>query len=49
MNGKKSKKIPLFVSIPHSGIKIPPEAYWLKGVDSYILMCDTDAFVDDSL
>ena len=47
MNGKKSKKISLFVSIPHSGIKIPPETYWLKGIDFYILMCDTDAFVDD--
>ena len=47
MNGKKSKKIPLFVSIPHSGIKIPSEAYWLREIDSHILMCDTDAFVDD--
>lgn len=37
----------LFVSIPHSGIQIPPEAVWLKKVPSSVLMCDVDAFVDD--
>ncbi len=42
-----NNNIPLFMSIPHSGIKTPPEAYWLKGLDSSVLMCDVDAFVDD--
>ncbi len=37
----------LFVSIPHSGIKIPPEAVWLKDMPFSILMCDVDAFVDE--
>ena len=44
----KSKNIfPLFVSIPHSGVKIPPEADWLKIIPPSILMCDVDDFVDD--
>ena len=37
----------LFVSIPHSGIQVPPEAVWLKKAPSSVLMCDVDAFVDD--
>ncbi|MCY4321724.1 MAG: N-formylglutamate amidohydrolase [Bdellovibrionaceae bacterium] len=41
------KDIPLFVSIPHSGFKIPKEAYWLKNLPFSILMCDVDAYVDD--
>lgn len=48
VNNKKTKtKIPLFVSIPHSGVKIPFEAHWLRAIDSSVLMCDVDAFVDD--
>ena len=38
--------LPLFASIPHSGIKIPPEADWLKDIPPSILKEDTDAFVD---
>ena len=41
-NGKKNARIPLIASIPHSGVKIPPEAHWLKQVNSHILMCDVD-------
>ena len=40
-------KIPLLVSIPHSGLKIPPPAYWLKNLDPLLLMCDVDAYVDE--
>ena len=44
MSGKNQV---LFVSIPHSGIKIPSEAYWLKQLSHQTLMCDVDAFVDE--
>ena len=37
----------LFVSIPHSGRKIPKEAYWLKGLPRAILNCDIDAYIDE--
>ena len=37
----------LFASIPHSGLNIPKEAYWLKGLSFETLMCDPDAFVDE--
>ena len=48
MDKEKNKNIfPLFVSIPHSGVKIPPEASWLKVIHPSVLMCDVDAFVDD--
>ncbi|MBE8221908.1 MAG: N-formylglutamate amidohydrolase [Bdellovibrionales bacterium] len=36
----------LFVSIPHSGEKIPKEAVWLADKDKDILLCDIDRFVD---
>lgn len=35
-----------FVSIPHSGEKVPPEAEWLRGLPEPILMCDIDRYVD---
>jgi len=38
--------IPFFMSIPHSGEKVPPEATWLKGLPEKILMCDVDRYVD---
>lgn len=38
---------PFFVSIPHSGTQIPPEADWLKSIPPSTLMCDVDSFVDD--
>lgn len=37
----------LFVSIPHSGLKIPLEAKWLKKIPFEVLMCDPDAYVDE--
>lgn len=39
-------KNPLFVTIPHSGEKIPDEAEWLKGLSEPVQMCDVDRFVD---
>ena len=48
MNKKPKKNtFSLFVSIPHSKVKIPPEADWLKEISPSVLMCDVDAFVDD--
>ena len=35
------------MSIPHSGLKIPQPAEWLKKIPKPLLMCDVDAFVDD--
>ena len=37
---------PFFLSIPHSGERIPSEAKWLQGLPEPILMCDVDRFVD---
>lgn len=37
---------PLFVSIPHSGEQVPPEATWLQGLPEVVLMCDVDRYVD---
>lgn len=42
----KAKKIPLLVSIPHSGEKVPDFCEWLKAMPEPILMCDVDRFVD---
>lgn len=37
---------PFFISIPHSGERVPPEADWLSGLPEVVLMCDVDRFVD---
>ena len=37
----------LFASIPHSGLKIPPEVDWLQGLPFETLMCDPDAYIDE--
>jgi N-formylglutamate deformylase len=37
---------PFFISIPHSGERIPPEAAWLHGLPEPIVMCDVDRYVD---
>lgn len=37
---------PFFVSIPHSGERVPEEADWLKNLPEVILMRDVDRFVD---
>lgn len=41
-----SQTIPLFVSIPHSGERIPDQASWLKNLPEEILMADVDRYVD---
>lgn len=38
--------IPLFISCPHSGEKLPLEANWLQGLDKITLLRDVDRFVD---
>ena len=35
-----------FISIPHSGERVPPEAVWLQGLPEGVLMCDVDRYVD---
>lgn len=37
---------PFFVTIPHSGETIPPEATWLQGLPEVVLLRDVDRFVD---
>lgn len=37
---------PLFVSIPHSGEKVPADCTWLQSLPETILMCDVDRYVD---
>jgi N-formylglutamate deformylase len=37
---------PFFISIPHSGERVPAEADWLQGLPESVLMCDVDRFVD---
>lgn len=37
---------PFFISIPHSGERVPAEADWLLGLPETVLMCDVDRFVD---
>lgn len=41
-----SQTIPLFVSIPHSGERIPPQTPWLSLLSEEILMSDVDRYVD---
>lgn len=43
---KGFKEVPLLVTIPHSGEKVPPQAPWLNGLPEEILMCDVDRYVD---
>lgn len=37
---------PFFISIPHSGERVPSEAPWLQGLPEPVLMCDIDRYVD---
>lgn len=41
-----SQTIPLFVSIPHSGEKVPLQTPWLLNLPQEILMSDVDRYVD---
>lgn len=38
--------LPFFVSIPHSGEKVPDFCTWLTNLPESILMCDVDRYVD---
>lgn len=38
---------PFFISVPHAGETVPPEASWLKGLPETVLMCDVDRYVDE--
>ena len=38
--------IPFFVTIPHSGEKVPDFCSWLQGLPEETLMCDVDRYVD---
>ncbi|PIS09734.1 MAG: formiminoglutamase [Bdellovibrio sp. CG10_big_fil_rev_8_21_14_0_10_47_8] len=40
------KQRPFFVTIPHSGEKVPEFCDWLQTLPEEILMCDVDRFVD---
>jgi len=37
---------PFFLTIPHSGERVPPEVTWLANLPETTLMCDVDRFVD---
>ncbi|WP_291516255.1 N-formylglutamate amidohydrolase [Bdellovibrio sp. ArHS] len=39
-------EVPLIVTIPHSGEKIPSQTPWLNSLPEEILMCDVDRYVD---
>ena len=41
-----SQQVPLFITIPHSGEKVPELCSWLKNLDETVLMCDVDRYVD---
>ncbi|NQZ00973.1 MAG: N-formylglutamate amidohydrolase [Bdellovibrionales bacterium] len=37
----------LFVTVPHSGERIPEEAHWLHGLPEPVQMCDVDRYVNE--
>lgn len=41
-----SQTIPFFISIPHSGEKVPEQTPWLKKLPETVLMSDVDRYVD---
>lgn len=41
-----SQTVPFFISIPHSGEKIPDQAPWLNQLPETLLMSDVDRYVD---
>ncbi len=45
-NVEPKSPLPIFVTIPHSGEKLPDFCDWLKGLPEESLMCDVDRFVD---
>jgi len=45
--GDTNKDKPLFLTVPHSGELVPPEAEWLRRASEKLLLTDVDRFVDD--
>jgi N-formylglutamate amidohydrolase len=45
--GRNHPTIPLILTVPHAGERIPPEARWLKTFPSEILLTDVDRFVQE--
>ena len=41
-----SQTVPFFISIPHSGEKVPPQTPWLQHLPEVLLMSDVDRYVD---
>lgn len=41
-----SQTVPFFISIPHSGEKIPDQTPWLNQLPEALLMSDVDRYVD---
>ncbi len=41
-----SQQIPFFITMPHSGEKIPQACDWLLDLPEEILMCDVDRYID---
>jgi N-formylglutamate deformylase len=39
-------RLPLLITTPHSGERVPPEAPWLNSLEEKILMYDVDRYVD---
>jgi N-formylglutamate deformylase len=46
MSAMSAKTLPIFVTIPHSGERVPEECDWLKGLPEPVLMSDVDRYVD---
>jgi len=38
---------PFFISVPHSGERVPSEVTWLRGLPEAVLMCDVDRYVHE--
>jgi N-formylglutamate deformylase len=41
-----SQQIPFFITMPHSGEKVPDLCSWLKNLPEEVLMCDVDRYID---
>ncbi len=41
-----SQQIPFFITMPHSGEKIPDLCHWLTELPEEVLMCDVDRYID---
>lgn len=41
-----SQQLPFFITMPHSGEKVPEICHWLQGLSEPVLMCDVDRYID---